>query len=69
MCDSIGKLKQINQRNGPWEDAGKETAWEWVSTEEAYGMAFRDMLQWVRDNMDFNSTRVFFTSMSPTHQK
>ncbi|EES19366.1 protein trichome birefringence-like 33 [Sorghum bicolor] len=55
--------------NGPWEDAGKETAWEWVSTEEAYGMAFRDMLQWVRDNMDFNSTRVFFTSMSPTHQK
>ena len=41
----------------------------WVSTEEAYGMAFRDMLQWVRDNMDMNATRVFFTSMSPTHQK
>ena len=41
----------------------------WVSTEEAYGMAFRDMLQWVRDNMDFNTTRVFFTSMSPTHGK
>jgi len=40
----------------------------WVSTEEAYGMAFRDMLQWVRD-MDMNATRVFFTSMSPTHQK
>ena len=41
----------------------------WVSTEETYGMAFRDMLQWVRDNMDLNTTRVFFTSMSPTHQK
>ncbi|GJM88344.1 hypothetical protein PR202_ga04397 [Eleusine coracana subsp. coracana] len=32
-------------------------------------MAFREMLQWVRDNMDFNTTRVFFTSMSPTHGK
>ncbi|KAJ1262397.1 hypothetical protein BS78_09G104700 [Paspalum vaginatum] len=53
--------------NGPWEEAGKEAVW--VSTEEAYAMAFRDMLQWVRDNMDFNTTRVFFTSMSPTHQK
>lgn len=41
----------------------------WVSTEEAYGMAFREMLQWARDNMDFNTTRVFFTSMSPTHGK
>jgi hypothetical protein len=55
-------------RNEPIEEAGeKETVW--VSTEEAYGMAFRDMLQWVRDNMDFNTTRVFFTSMSPTHSK
>ncbi|PUZ66439.1 hypothetical protein GQ55_3G307600 [Panicum hallii var. hallii] len=55
--------------NGPWESAGTEEAVTWVSTEEAYGMAFRDMLQWVRDNMDLNTTRVFFTSMSPTHQK
>ncbi|KAG2619860.1 protein trichome birefringence-like 33 [Panicum virgatum] len=55
--------------NGPWESAGTEGAVSWVSTEEAYGMAFRDMLQWVRDNMDLNTTRVFFTSMSPTHQK
>ncbi|KAM0839937.1 hypothetical protein ACQ4PT_059981 [Festuca glaucescens] len=54
--------------NGPIEEA-KEEETVWVSTEEAYGMAFRDMLQWVRDNMDFNSTRVFFTSMSPTHGK
>ncbi|CAN6342351.1 unnamed protein product [Urochloa humidicola] len=57
--------------NGSWEDARArpEESVRWVSTEEAYGMAFRDMLQWVRDNMDFNTTRVFFTSMSPTHQK
>jgi hypothetical protein len=51
----------------PEEDREKGAAW--VSTEEAYGMAFREMLQWVRDNMDFNATRVFFTSMSPTHGK
>ncbi|CAN6351334.1 unnamed protein product [Urochloa humidicola] len=57
--------------DGSWEDARArpEEAVRWVSTEEAYGMAFRDMLQWVRDNMDINTTRVFFTSMSPTHQK
>ncbi|KAF8748879.1 hypothetical protein HU200_012806 [Digitaria exilis] len=55
--------------NGPWESAGTKEAVSWVPTEEAYGMAFRDMLQWVRDNMDLNTTRVFFTSMSPTHQK
>uniref|UniRef100_A0A0D9WFH9 Uncharacterized protein n=1 Tax=Leersia perrieri TaxID=77586 RepID=A0A0D9WFH9_9ORYZ len=41
----------------------------WVSTEEAYGMAFKDMLRWTREHMDFNKTRVFFTSMSPTHGK
>uniref|UniRef100_J3M689 Trichome birefringence-like C-terminal domain-containing protein n=2 Tax=Oryza brachyantha TaxID=4533 RepID=J3M689_ORYBR len=41
----------------------------WVSTEEAYAMAFREMLQWAREYMDFDRTRVFFTSMSPTHGK
>lgn len=55
--------------NGPIEEAANTESTVWVSTEEAYGMAFRDMLQWTRDNMDFNKTRVFFTSMSPTHGK
>ncbi|XP_062232528.1 probable xylan O-acetyltransferase 9 [Phragmites australis] len=55
-------------QRGSLDDVEKEET-VWVSTEEAYGMAFRDMLQWVRDNMDFNTTRVFFTSMSPTHEK
>ncbi|OEL24527.1 Protein trichome birefringence-like 33 [Dichanthelium oligosanthes] len=58
---------RVLQRGSLDEGAEKETV-TWVSTEEAYGMAFRDMLQWVRDNMDFNTTRVFFTSMSPTHR-
>lgn len=59
--------RRFDGRHGSFEDEEQETVW--VSTEEAYGMAFRDMLQWVRDNMDFNKTRVFFTSMSPTHGK
>ncbi|XP_072983821.1 protein trichome birefringence-like 33 [Typha latifolia] len=40
-----------------------------LSTEDAYGMAIKDMLQWVQHNMDTKKTRVFFTSMSPSHQK
>ncbi|TVU18939.1 hypothetical protein EJB05_35060 [Eragrostis curvula] len=56
-----------NGRDPDAADAMEHAAW--VSTEEAYGMMFREMLQWVRDNMDPNATRVFFTSMSPTHGK
>ncbi|XP_059627936.1 protein trichome birefringence-like 33 [Cornus florida] len=40
-----------------------------VSTEDAYRMGMRSMLRWVRKNMDPKKTRVFFTSMSPSHQK
>lgn len=29
----------------------------------------RSMLRWARKNMDPNTTRVFFTTMSPTHGK
>ncbi|THU56818.1 hypothetical protein C4D60_Mb11t21210 [Musa balbisiana] len=36
-------------------------------TEEAYRLALRRMLKWVEKNMDPRSTRVFFTSMSPSH--
>ncbi|KAF3672222.1 Protein trichome birefringence-like 33 [Capsicum annuum] len=39
-----------------------------VSTEEAYGMAMRSMLRWIKENMDPKKTRVFFTSMSPSHE-
>ncbi|CAN1812119.1 Protein trichome birefringence-like 33 [Linum perenne] len=37
--------------------------------EDAYRMGMRSMLRWSRKNMDPNHTRVFFTSMSPTHGK
>ena len=40
-----------------------------VTTEDAYRMAMKSMLKWVGKNMDPKKTRVFFTSMSPTHAK
>ncbi|KAL2955354.1 hypothetical protein AAZX31_18G023600 [Glycine max] len=40
-----------------------------MPTEDAYRMAMKSMLRWVRLNMDSNKTRVFFTSMSPSHAK
>ncbi|KAI8564301.1 hypothetical protein RHMOL_Rhmol03G0170400 [Rhododendron molle] len=40
-----------------------------LSTEDAYRMGMKSMLRWVRKNMDPKKTRVFFTSMSPSHQK
>ncbi|RRT42208.1 hypothetical protein B296_00057304 [Ensete ventricosum] len=38
-------------------------------TEDAYRLALRRMLKWVEKNMDPRSTRVFFTSMSPSHHR
>lgn len=55
--------------DGPFDAGGNSSTTTWVSTEEAYAMAFREMLQWAREHMDFATTRVFFTSMSPTHSK
>ncbi|XP_042051482.1 protein trichome birefringence-like 33 [Salvia splendens] len=40
-----------------------------VPTEDAYRMAMKTMLRWAKRNMHPNNTRVFFTSMSPTHAK
>ncbi|KAL7588323.1 hypothetical protein Lser_V15G36107 [Lactuca serriola] len=39
-----------------------------VSTGDAYRMMMKSMMRWVKENMDPNKTRVFFTGMSPTHQ-
>ncbi|XAR71896.1 hypothetical protein NMG60_11018347 [Bertholletia excelsa] len=40
-----------------------------LSTEDAYRMAMKSMLRWVKKNMDAKKNRVFFTSMSPYHVK
>ncbi|GKU92181.1 hypothetical protein SLEP1_g5944 [Rubroshorea leprosula] len=52
---------------GSFDDEDKEIVE--VSTEDAYRMAMRSMLRWARKNMNPKKTRVFFTSMSPTHGK
>ncbi|TKY47583.1 trichome birefringence 33 [Spatholobus suberectus] len=52
---------------GSFKDEVKEIVE--MSTEDAYRMAMKSMLRWVRLNMDSNKTRVFFTSMSPSHAK
>ncbi|GLT78898.1 hypothetical protein SLA2020_504160 [Shorea laevis] len=52
---------------GSFDDDDKETVE--VTIEDAYRMAMRSTLRWVRKNMDPKKTRIFFTSMSPTHAK
>ncbi|KAL5076693.1 hypothetical protein RYX36_015677 [Vicia faba] len=52
---------------GSFKDEVKEIVE--MSTEDAYRMAMKSMLRWMRRNMDPNKTRVFFTSMSPSHGK
>ncbi|CAJ1858688.1 unnamed protein product [Sphenostylis stenocarpa] len=40
-----------------------------MSAEESYRIAMKSMVRWVKLNMDTSKTRVFFTSMSPSHAK
>ena len=54
-------------RKGSFDDEKKDI--EELTTEEAYRVAMKSMLKWVKKNMDRNKTRVFFTSMSPLHVK
>lgn len=52
---------------GSFEDDEKDIIQ--VSTEDAYRMAMKGLLRWLNKNVDDKKTRVFFTSMSPTHAK
>ncbi|KAL7229224.1 hypothetical protein ACSBR2_007844 [Camellia fascicularis] len=52
---------------GSFDDEDKDIVE--LSTEDAYRMGMKSMLRWVKKNMDPKKTRVFFTSMSPSHQK
>lgn len=56
-----------NCRQGSFDDQVQDIAE--VSTEVAYKMGMKSMLRWVNRNMDPNKTRIFFTSMSPSHAK
>ncbi|XP_044461106.1 protein trichome birefringence-like 33 [Mangifera indica] len=52
---------------GSFDDQEKEIVK--LSTEDAYRMAMKSLLRWVKLNMDRKKTRVFFASMSPSHAK
>ncbi|XP_075084154.1 protein trichome birefringence-like 33 [Nicotiana tabacum] len=54
-------------QNGSFKDGVKDMIQ--VSTEDAYRLAMKSMLRWVKRNMDPKKNRVFFTSMSPSHHK
>ncbi|KAI4384552.1 hypothetical protein MLD38_002692 [Melastoma candidum] len=56
------KMKMLR---GSFEDEVKHFVA--METEDAYRVALRSMLEWVKENMDPKKTRVFFTSMSPHH--
>lgn len=57
----------VYYRHGSFEDEEKDIT-ELV-TEEAYRLTLQSMKKWVEENMDPDKTRVFFSSMSPTHEK
>ncbi|KAK3422665.1 hypothetical protein EUGRSUZ_G03092 [Eucalyptus grandis] len=50
---------------GSFEDEVKDV--EVMSTEDAYRIGMKSLVRWVQRNTDPKKTRVFFTSMSPTH--
>lgn len=60
-------LSNLIYRKGSFDDEKKEIVE--MPTENAYRMVMKSMLRWVKLNMDPKKTRVFFTSMSPTHAK
>uniref|UniRef100_A0A6V7QVK4 Trichome birefringence-like C-terminal domain-containing protein n=1 Tax=Ananas comosus var. bracteatus TaxID=296719 RepID=A0A6V7QVK4_ANACO len=53
-----------NCRRGEFE--GDREVMEMVR-EDAYELALRSMVEWVEENVDPHNSRVFFTTMSPTH--
>ncbi|XP_073128402.1 protein trichome birefringence-like 33 isoform X2 [Henckelia pumila] len=63
----ITGLEYIKILQGSFEDEEKEIVE--LPTEEAYGLAMESMLGWCTEHMDAKKTRVFFTSMSPSHDK
>ncbi|XP_009776952.1 protein trichome birefringence-like 33 isoform X1 [Nicotiana sylvestris] len=54
-------------RQGSFDDEVKDIVE--VSTENAYRMVMKSMLSWIKEHMNPKKTRVFFTSMSPYHER
>ncbi|GLT92920.1 hypothetical protein SLE2022_107310 [Rubroshorea leprosula] len=59
--------QKMNILKGSFDDDKKDIVQ--LTTEDAYRLAMKSMVKWVRQNMDPKRTRVFFTSMSPIHVK
>ncbi|CAL9081115.1 unnamed protein product [Musa acuminata var. zebrina] len=62
-----GLTMKILQGQGSFNDEARDIVQP--STEDAYRMAMRSMLEWVDQNMDLKKARVFFATMSPSHEK
>ncbi|XP_010921030.1 probable xylan O-acetyltransferase 10 [Elaeis guineensis] len=52
---------------GPFDGDLKDI--EEMETEDGYRLALRSLVRWVEKNMNPERTRVFFTSMSPAHER
>ncbi|KAK9168037.1 hypothetical protein Syun_000177 [Stephania yunnanensis] len=53
--------------HGSFDDKKKVIAE--LKSADAYRLAMKSLVKWVENNMDPKKTRVFFTSMSPTHSR
>ncbi|KAJ8497828.1 hypothetical protein OPV22_008380 [Ensete ventricosum] len=62
-----GLTMKILQGQGSFNDEAGDIVQP--STEDAYRIAMRSMLEWVDQNVDPKKTRVFFATMSPSHEK
>ncbi|KAK1286875.1 hypothetical protein QJS10_CPB20g00218 [Acorus calamus] len=60
--------KKMRILRGPFEGNDTKDIIE-LETDEAYRMALRSMVRWVEKHIDPEKNRVFFTTMSPTHQR
>ncbi|MCD7464075.1 Protein trichome birefringence-like 33, partial [Datura stramonium] len=53
--------------NGTFEDDNNIKDIVDVPTDDAYRVGMKNLLKWIKENVDPKRNRVFFTSMSPSH--
>ncbi|KAE8712016.1 Protein trichome birefringence-like 33 [Hibiscus syriacus] len=72
ILDRVVRKGSINKHGKHWKGKSfeeDEKQLMQLSTKDAYRMEMKRMLKWVTRNMNRTNTRVFLTSMSPTHSK
>ncbi|XP_020102551.1 protein trichome birefringence-like 33 [Ananas comosus] len=60
-----GKIKILK---GSFEGDKRKNKIKEMKTEDAYKLAMNELVKWVEENFDPHKTRVFFTSISPSHE-